>query len=154
MQDFDVYDDEVHACIHCGGIDFVADECAWERICTSCGACSPFELFDSSPAQPPYYYKHEHYFVGTIIANAIERGAPIAKHREHLTNMFGKSVLLFYQRRAEMGRKNYPNYQYALLQLCKHLHIDVSKHITLPKMKTTLNGVIRDWPLIDPVLNN
>lgn len=152
MTDFDL-DDEWDCCMNCGADAFEANDKDWERVCTSCGVTSAYELFNYVKIPPAYYYKHENYFQNTIIANAISKGAPILNIQEHLMQMFHRSLSLFHRVKKEMHRDNYPNYQYALLQLCAHLKVDVRPYIKLPKMKKTLEAVKEDWLLIDPCLH-
>lgn len=152
MTDFDL-DDEWDNCTGCGSDEFEANDREWERVCTNCGMTSAYELFNHTKPPPAYYYKHENYFQNTIIANAISKGAPILHIQEHLMLMFHRSLSLFHRVKREMKRDNYPNYQYALMQLCAHLHVDVRPYIKLPKMKKTLEAVKEDWPLIDPCLD-
>lgn len=88
----------------------------------------------------------------TIITNAVKSGANLNQQDMHrLNTMFCESVRLFDKCKQQLGRKNYPSYQYALLQLAKSINIDLSAHIKLPKMKSTLQRVIEDWPAINPV---
>ena len=148
------WDDEWETCLDCGGSDFIANEKEWERVCTSCGMTSAYELFNYVKIPAAYYYKHENYFQNTIIANAVGKGAPISHIQEHLMLMFHKSLGLFHRMKRTMNRNNYPNYQYALLKLCEHLKVDVKAFIKLPKMKKTLKGVEEDWILIDPCRND
>lgn len=150
----DNHDDEWDACVECGGTHFEANEREWERVCTSCGVTSAYELFNEVKVPIPYYYKHENYFQNTIIANALSKGAPIAHIQAHLMLMFHKSLSLFFRVKHRIGRDNYPNYQYALFKLCSHLKVDVKPFIKLPKMKKTLEAVEKDWIFIDPCMND
>lgn len=154
MTDYTDYDDDWDACTHCGGQDFEANSREWERVCTSCGATSCYELFNHVAIPPSYFYKHENYFQNTIINRAISNGANIRGIEEHLMLMFHKSLRLFHDVKRRIGRDNYPSYQYALLKMCEHLKIDVSTYIKLPKMKKTIEAVKRDWVFIDPCSND
>ena len=88
----------------------------------------------------------------TVISNAIMKGAPINQQEmEHLIVMFKQSVRLFEQNKNKIGRRNYPSYQYTLLQLGYSMGKDLTRYIKLPKMKATLNRVIADWPHINPI---
>jgi hypothetical protein len=153
MTDYE-FDDEWDACENCGGVEFEANDREWERVCMDCGMTSCYEWFNYTKATPAYFYKHENYFQNTIIANAISKGAPLNVIEEHLMLMFHKSLCLFHRVKRQIGRDNYPSYQYALLKLSEHLKVDVSPFIKLPKMKKTLEAVKRDWLLIDPCLND
>lgn len=145
--------DEWDQCTNCGCSEFDGNEREWERVCIGCGMTSAYELFSYEKPPIPYYYKHENYFQKTIIANAISKGAPIGNIQEHLMIMFTKSLQLFFQKKKEHGRDNYPNYQYALYMLCRHLGVDILPFIKLPKMKKTLEAVKEDWLAIDPAVH-
>ena len=148
------FDDEFDACTNCGNTDFFDNERDWDRVCTSCGATSCCEYSAPRSKWIPYYYKAENYFVNSIIHAAILKGAPIPQDKqEHLGLMFTRSVHIFHQIKQNIGRRNYPSYQYTLLKLCENLGIDVRPYITLPKMKATLDLVIKHWPFIDPYNN-
>lgn len=152
--DLSCFDDEQDMCVHCGHYDFFADDKEYVRVCTNCGATSCFEASNTEGKFIPYFYKPENYFINVVIHNAVMRGAPINQyHQERLVNMFARSVNLFHQVKGNLKRRNYPNYQYALLRLCRHIGVDVSKYVTLPKMQATLELVIEHWPYIDPTRN-
>ena len=94
------------------------------------------------------------YFQNIIIQGALSKGAPILALQEQLMLMFHKSLCLFHRVKKTIGRDNYPSYQYALLQLCKHLGTDIRQYIKLPKMKKTMIAIEKDWVLIDPCMND
>lgn len=148
------YDDEWDMCDNCGSREFEANDREWERVCLDCGTTSSYELFNHVKRPPAYFYKHENYFQNTILANALSKGARIEGIQDHLMLMFHKSLCLFHRVKKDMGRDNYPSYQYALLKLCEHLNVDVSRYIKLPKMKKTLEAVKKDWESIDPCQND
>lgn len=149
----DVYDDEWDACTSCGGTDFTTDDHVWERICTSCGITSCYEIYHEERIPPPYYYKHDLYFRKSIVHKAIDKGAPLAHVEDHLVQMFHRSLMLFHRHRKLMKRDNYPSYTYTLVMLCNHLGIDVLPYVKLPKMSSVLDRVKHDWQYIDPTIN-
>lgn len=150
----DVYDDEVDICLNCGSNHFEGNERDWERVCLQCGTTSCFEWFNPIKIAPDYFYKHENYFQNTIIQGAIGKGAMILHIEDHLMLMFHKSLCLFHRCKSQLQRDNYPSYQYALLQLCAYLGVDVLPFVRLPKMKKTMAAIVSDWKWIDPTTND
>ena len=142
---------EFDECAECGCTYFFQDLVEWHRTCTSCGLQSCLEWTTSVEIQADMHYKKENYFVNTIIMKAIKAGAPLKRdHVDQLNTMFLESVRKFNCIKNQLGRQNYPNYQYAFYRLALKIGIDVTPYIKFPKMSATMENVIRDWPFIDP----
>jgi len=144
---------EFDECAECGCTCFYQDTVEWHRTCTNCGLQSCLEWTTSEDMHTPMHSKKENYFVNTIIMGAIKAGAPLKRsHVDQLNMMFLESVRRFNHVKNQIGRQNYPSYQYAFYRLALSLGIDISSYIKLPKMGITLENVIRDWPMIDPTV--
>lgn len=117
-----------------------------------CGLVSCYDWSDPFGAcMTEKFYKHDNYFMNTVLNQAIKRGAPITnKQQEHIHVMFMESVRRFFTCRKQLKRKNYPSYQYALFMIAKSIGVDVSNYIKLPKMAATIQNVMHDWQYIDP----
>lgn len=138
-------------CTDCGGEDFVLHYNEWERTCEHCGlvSCIEFSLYDA-PIEKKYYQKRT-YFRNTILAKAIEAGAPINNEEiETMVGMFERSVGLFEENKRHMQRHNYPSLQFVLYKLGQILHKDLRPWCKLPKLKSTLAKVEEDWKYLDP----
>ena len=147
-----VDDEQYDACVECGCEDFYTDECMWERSCTSCGltSCIEWSMYESPMDRK--YYKKDAYMFNTVISNAIKLGAPINQQdMETLIIMFKESVRMFNQVKSKMNRKNYPSYQYTLLQLGYSMGKDLTPYVKLPKLRSTLDKVKQDWHFINPL---
>lgn len=138
-------------CTECGSEEFDLHFSEWERTCIGCGlvSCIEFSLYD--PPMEKKHYQKRTYFKNTIVANAINKGAPISgEEAETIVGMFERSVSLFHENKSKMKRQNYPSAQFVLYKLGEILGKDLRPWCKLPKLKNTLAKVEEDWQYLDP----
>jgi hypothetical protein len=154
MMRADEFDEAYTRCQYCGESRLFDDFQTDDRVCMSCGYVTRIDAtyYDANDSKiNDRVYDRSDYFIGQALAKATASGARInEQHEVQLRYLFKESLRKFYRVRQHIGRKSYPNYQWALYKLGKTIGLNLGAHVKLPRMVKTMERLIADWPSIDP----